>query len=173
MTNICFLLIDKNSIIVSALRNGAESSMIIQLDVSKNIHFVEVPIFVQYVLTLELIHHAIHIIKTTCTASADGTPYHDLKWMFDCLCNTVKLILFDISSLNKWKLVCIILDAKLLWETNLKNFPIRFKEALLGIEICISTQDTKMKNYSIHIFPDFSGHVSMLFGSRVTLQFHT
>lgn len=45
-------------------------------------------------------------------------------------------------------------DVELVGETNLKNFPIMFKEALWGIEICIS-QDTKNEKLLNSHFPRF------------------
>lgn len=78
----------------------------------------------QYFFILNLIHHAIHIVKTTCTTSTDDRPYHDLKWMLDYLWNTVRLTLFNFSVSNKWKFVCHYFAVKLVEETNLNIFTI-------------------------------------------------
>lgn len=91
----------------------------------------------QYIFILDLIHHAIHDVKTICTPFTDERTHHYLKWVFEGLFNRVWMIFFAFS-------VHYYLYVRLVGETNLKNFKISSDEYCEALKM-YSIQKTIIK----------------------------
>lgn len=118
--------LDIKSVIAFALWQDSESVLKF-IWVSGNHSFssgINFPSNIFYILNL--LHRAIHDVKTECTSSTDNSQHHDLKimvltvvaWRF-MQYSPVDFFLF--SEPNKLKLIQHYFDVRLVGETNLKN----------------------------------------------------
>lgn len=140
--------------------NGVDLWM--NLKVSENHYFgwgINLPSTIFFILNL--IHHSIPIVKTSCTTSSDDRSYHDHERVSFWLS-------LNLSVPNKWTLICYSFEVKLVEETNLIFFMIRFEGAMWVIEIWIIHRTQKWKT-TLFTFLEFCVRVSMLFDSRPTV----